>query len=179
MSTARSILVIVAAMLLTACAPKWLNPSGARALRYEDIPTVFYYTDAQRTNAYLFFRLPGYIVTGMSTYSRWDKGSEKLSVGFGAVRDTPANQRQYAMDTNLGCWRDGNYWVKRFDINVGRHGPTDDVFRMFYPTRQDLMGIELAFKGVRNMSGPDGASNGSQPIRSETNRTSSEADSHR
>jgi hypothetical protein len=125
----RLLLVIVPAVLLTACTPKWLNPSGARALRYEDIPEVFYYTDSQRTNAYLYFRLPGLIVTGMSTYSRWDAGAEKFSVGFGVVRDTPENQSLYPMDTQLGCWRDGDYWVKRFDINVGRHGPTDDLFK--------------------------------------------------
>ena len=171
--------VIVPALLLTACTPKWLNPSGARALRYDNIPEIFYYTDSRRTNAYLYFRLSGLIVTGMSTSSRWDAGAENLSVGFGVVRDTPESQRLYPMDTQLGCWRDGDYWVKRFDINVGRHGPTDDVFKMFYPSRDDLMGIELAFKGTRNMSEPDGAANGSQPIRSETSSTSSAAGSRR
>lgn len=138
--------VAIVAGLLAGCIHPFWNPAGAKYVPYEDISTLYYMTNPERTKAYVFFSQDKLLFVGMSDSSKWDKEAEKVGISFGGVRRTKNNQEKWGAALRATPY--GSIWYMAIDIGVGKHGKPEDKFKMYYSTADSPWGRELPFKGT-------------------------------
>lgn len=127
-----------------------MHSMGARgrAVPAGKISTIYYRTSSDLKKAYVFYTIPGRIVTGMSTSYGPIGNARAISIEFGAVRDSPGNRKKYG-EGIYDHRKIGDEWVAEFDIGYNEPAkPHQSQILIFYTTGQRDKNEPIPYRGV-------------------------------
>ena len=130
----RSALLIASVLSLAGCGTIFMYMMGARgsAVPLSQITPLYYKTSPDLKKAYLFYRIPGRIATGMGTGYGSVGNARSITIDIGAVKDTPRNRVEFGEGIS-SHYKVGDDWVAEFDIGDNDSTkPHDKQIKIFY-----------------------------------------------
>jgi hypothetical protein len=146
----KTAVILTLAICLSGCGAIFMYSMGARgsAVPSSKITSLYYRTSPDLNTAYVFYSIPGRIVTGMSTSYGPIVDARAITIEFGAVRDTPSNRKKYG-EGIYDHYKVGNEWVAEFDIGDNDPAkPHQSQIKIFYTLAERDKGNPIPYQGI-------------------------------